>query len=191
MSSHDEIVVFTDGSTTDNGFKTAKSCSAVVFPNKEIPDSFFFLPPESTRSNNRAEYYAGIKAMELSNEYDIEKIKTLHIYTDSMLLLNTCTKWMKNWEKKGWKKSGNGIIKNLDLVKILYDHCNERKIEWTHVKAHTGLKDYNSFWNDKVDKLASENCHKDDISYVVFEKNQDEYTPSIKSFFNKKRKSSD
>lgn len=188
MADQDEIIVFTDGSTTNNGFPSAKGASAVVFPNEEIPDGAYHLPPTWVRSNNRCEYYAAIKAMELVNEYDPEKTKTLHIFTDSMLLLNTCTKWMHSWYKKGWKKSG-GEIKNLDLVKMLHENCRTRTIKWTHVPSHTSRTDFNSVWNDKVDKLAYSAVHEDDNSGVVFPKKEPEMQ-NISKFFksNKKRK---
>lgn len=149
-----EIVVFTDGSAISNGSPKCKCSSAVVFPNGEIPDQAFYLPKDSPRSNNRAEYFAAIKAMELTNDFDPSGDKTLHIFTDSQLLINTCTKWMQSWEKNQWKKKTPGEIKNLDMIMILYEFCKVRTIKWTHVKAHTGKLDYNSIWNDKVDKLA-------------------------------------
>lgn len=185
MTSQEEIICFSDGSCTDNGAPNAKAASAIVFPNGEIPDSVFYLPPTSVRSNNRAEYYAAIKAMELADEYDPENTKVLHIFTDSMLLLNTCTKWMHSWQTKGWKKSG-GEIKNLDLVKMLYKHCNQRNVKWTHVKAHTGGQDYNSYWNDKVDNLAHTAVSEDDITRVIQDPPEVE-APKIDRFFQRKK----
>ncbi len=191
MATQQEVIVFSDGSTFRNGFPDAKGASAVCFPNGEIPNGVYHLPPTWVRSNNRCEYYAAIKAMELVNEYDPEKTKELHIFTDSMLLLNTCTKWMHSWFKKGWKKPG-GEIKNLDLVKMLHVHCRTRTVKWTHVKAHTSGDDFNSVWNDKVDKLAYSAVHDDDNSRVIFPKKEPEMQ-NISKFFksnksNKKRK---
>ena len=177
----EETTVFVDGSCVSNGFPNAKGSSACVWPNGEIPDGAYYLPPTWVRSNNRAEYYAAIKAMELVDNYDPEKTKTLHIFTDSMLLLNTCTKWMHSWFKKGWKKSG-GDIKNLDLVKMLHEHCNSRTVKWTHVPAHTSGTDFNSVWNDKVDKLAYSAVHGDDNSRVIFPKKESEMQ-NISKFF--------
>lgn len=162
MTSHDhgEIRCWTDGSCVRNGYPDAKGASAVCFPDGEMPDGAYHLPPTSVRSNNRTEYYAAIKAMQLVNECDPGKAKTLHVYTDSLLLVNTCTKWMHSWQKRDWKKSG-GEIKNLDLVKTLYEQCRARNVKWTHVKAHTGGTDFNSVWNDRVDKLAYSAVHDD------------------------------
>ena len=72
-----------------------------------------------------------------------------------MLLVNTVTKWMENWEKNDWEKK-DSKIKNLDLVKRLFNLTRKRTVYWAHVKAHSGLDDYFSRWNDVVDKLAQE-----------------------------------
>lgn len=166
MASQEEVICFTDGSCISNGSPNCKCSSAVVFPNGEIPDQAFYLPRDSPRSNNRAEYFAAIKAMELTNDLDPSGHKILHIFTDSQLLINTCTKWMQSWEQNGWKKKTPGEIKNLDMVMILYEFCEVRTVKWTHVKAHTGKSDFNSIWNDKVDHLAQSVVEGDDISGI-------------------------
>lgn len=186
MNTNEEVKMFTDGSVVCNGKPNAKGSSAICFPHGEIQNKAYHLPPTWVRSNNRCEYYAAIKGMELMNEYDPGKTKTLHIFTDSMLLLKTCTLWMYSWEKKKWKKSG-GEIKNLDLVKVLYEHCNDRNIKWTHVPAHTSGTDFNSVWNDKVDKLAYSIVHDDDNSHVIFPQKENEI-PKIKNFFKKQKR---
>lgn len=184
MTSRNEIICFSDGSTIRNGFPDAKGSSAMCFPNGEIPHRVYHLPPTWVRSNNRCEYYAAIKAMDLVNEYDPEMTKTLHMFTDSLLLLNTCTKWMHSWQKKNWKRSG-GDIKNLDLVKILYDQCGKRKVRWTHVPAHKTDDSFETTWNNKVDKLAYSIVHDDDISQVVFPGSNPE---NIGKFFKSRKK---
>ena len=149
-----EIIAYTDGSCKNNGSKNAKGASAVLFPNCEINGGAYYIPDYETRTNNRQEFYAAIKAMELMNEYNKDKTYILHIYTDSNLLINTCTKWMKGWKNKGWKKTSPGEIKNLDLIKKLYKHCEERDIKWTHVKAHMYDDSFETKWNNLVDKCA-------------------------------------
>ena len=161
MDSKKEFIVFTDGSAILNGKKNCKSSSATVWPNGEFPDQAFYLNPGSTRSNNRAEYFAIICAYKQADKLDPLREKSLHIFTDCNLAIQTCTLWMKSWEKKGWKKSTPGEIKNLDLVKTLYEYYNKRTTLFTHVKAHTGKNDFNSIWNDRVDKVAYDAVSKD------------------------------
>ena len=157
------LIVFTDGSCIGKG-NNAKCCSATVWPNKEFHDTAFYMPPDSVRTNNRAEYYAAIRALGQANDIDPSRTRELHIHTDSMLLINTVTLWAERWCSRGWEKSSPGEIKNLDYVKILYGLNSERNVKWIHVKAHTGMKDYNSVWNDIADRVATENVLSDDIT---------------------------
>lgn len=190
MTTDGEVLIFVDGSTIGNGFPHAKGSSAVVFPNGEMPDGAYYIPDQKIRTNNRMEFYAAIKAMELMNEYDPSKTKTLHVFTDSLLLLNTVTKWMHSWQRKGWKKSTPGEIKNLDLVKILYKHCNERKVLWTHVRAHQKDLSFETTWNNRVDKLAYSAVQNDDISQVISESPDTSVPkePKIDTFFKSTKK---
>ena len=162
----DPLIVFTDGGCTRNGHDNAKACAATIWPEEDYPNGVFFLEPTSVRTNNRAEFLAGIKAMEQANEIDESNTRVLHIFTDSMFLINTASTWMYAWKRNGWVKRDKEPVKNLDLVKQIYDLVSEKKREivWTHVKSHTDLQDYNSKWNDEVDKLASENVKYDIIT---------------------------
>lgn len=182
MTSQDELVVFTDGSCTRNGFSDAKAASATIWPNGEFEGETFFLEPTSIRSNNRSEFFAIICAYNQADEIDPGRLKTLHVYTDCMLAINTITKWAQGWKRKGWKKASPGEIKNLDMVKDLHDFYNKRTTMFTHVKAHTGGKDYESVWNDKVDKLAYSAVSEDVVEHVVFPR-RDPDVPNISTFF--------
>ena len=39
--------------------------------------------------------------------------------TDSQLMLNSMTKWLPGWKKKGWKTSAGQPVKNQDLLTAL------------------------------------------------------------------------
>ena len=45
-------------------------------------------------------------------------------------------------------------MKNKDILQELLTTKGTRRINWIHVKAHTGKHDWNSIWNDRVDKMA-------------------------------------
>jgi ribonuclease HI len=145
------LICFTDGSAINNGFANAKAAFGVVWP---FHPEFDYGEPIHPATNNRAEYSALIHAIRQAEELDPSREKTLIVYTDSMLLINSLTKWLPGWRKNGYKKSDGQIIMNLDLVKILEAQMSERKLSMRHVKAHTGGKDWESIYNDKVDKLA-------------------------------------
>ena len=95
-------------------------------------------------TNNRMEYLAAIRAME-----SLKVRSEVEIRTDSKLLVNTATTWMKGWKKKGWKKKG-GPIKNLDLVQRLDVLMQEHAVCWTWVRGHAGVPG-----NERVDELAN------------------------------------
>ena len=124
--------VFTDGACIHNGYPNARAAWAAVFPEHPVFDSSGLLQGEQT--NNRAEFMAVIRALETTEG-------PLHVFTDSMLVLKVAT---HQWIAK----------KNLDLVARLNDLTKGRKVEWTHVKAHTGRTDYESKWNAVADERA-------------------------------------
>ena len=74
--------------------------------------------------------------------------------TDSMLIINTMTKWIFKWEKNNYIKSDGNIVKNLELVKLLRKQSQLRPIEFKHVHAHTNDNTWESFYNNKADKYA-------------------------------------
>lgn len=113
------FVVFTDGSCIP---QRGKACSATVWPNNEFSDKAFFLDRHSPRTANRAEFWAAIKAGEQADTVDPERRRTLQIYTDSMLLVNSMTKWIGTWRRNNWMKADKKPIKNLDLIQTLDSH---------------------------------------------------------------------
>jgi ribonuclease HI len=127
----------------------------MVWPNHPHLTGGWALEGDS-KTNNRAEYTAAIRAIEAADKEDPSKTEPLCIYTDSELLINTVTKWMHSWQRNGWKKASSEPIMNEDLVRRLFDLIaqSSRKVRWIHVKAHTNGDDWESKWNDKADKLA-------------------------------------
>lgn len=151
----DDLAVFTDGSAISNGRKNARAGYAMVWPNH--PDHTAGKPlMDAVKTNNRAEFMACIDALTTADVIDSTRTKTLYIFTDSMLLINTVTKWRKGWKRNGWKKASGEPILNRDLVERLdaLVDGSPRKVVWRHVEAHTNKKDWQSIWNAKADELA-------------------------------------
>jgi ribonuclease HI len=144
----DSIIVFTDGSYVPQKFASY----SVVFPFFKQYNSCTKLTGKLT--NNRAEFSAMIKALEVVDTIDKSKKRNLIVCTDSELLVNTVSKWMLKWKRNGWRKYDNEPVKNLDLVKRLDALVSKRKVVMRHVRAHTGKKDFYSVWNDVADRLA-------------------------------------
>lgn len=171
IPSDNMLVCFTDGSAFNNGNKLSKCGFAVVWPHHPQKDYSQHLHSGST--NNRAEFSAVIHALCQADEIDPSKTKTLIVFTDSMLLINSMTKWVQQWEKKGYKKADGTDVLNADLIRVLRDKMKRRDVTFKHVKAHTGGDSWQAVYNDRVDKLARAAA---DISPIV----------SIQSFFKKR-----
>lgn len=148
-----EIVIFCDGACSGNGKANAKAGYAVVLPFYEELNGAWALSGEP-RTNNRAELMGIIKSFEVAAIIDHSCKKTVIIYTDSMLIVNSVSTWIKKWQKSNWKKSDGTDVLNQDLLKRIIEFQKVRKSEIRHVRAHTGRTDFWSVNNDKVDKLA-------------------------------------
>jgi ribonuclease HI len=134
--------IYTDGACTGNpgpgGWGTV-----VYFDDgsvHEMGDSF------QHTTNNKMEMQAAIAALEFFKLSGQTQLITL--YTDSEYLINSITKWMPGWKKKGWKKSDGNPVQNQDLLEIL-DQLNSRLIQWQHVRGHSG-----NIGNERCDAIA-------------------------------------
>ena len=128
-------IVFTDGSASPNpgpgGF-------AVIENGKPIA-----LGAENPSTNIRMEGLALKKAFEILDGEEAE------ILTDSEFWVNVLTKWAPAWEKNGWKKK-NGEIKNLDIVKPLFELYKNSKVKLKWLKGHAGHE-----FNEMADEWAN------------------------------------
>jgi ribonuclease HI len=151
----DALVCFTDGACTGNGRAHAKAGYAAVFPNH--PELTFAGALEGDhKTNNRAEYSALLVGLQQALKVDPLCTRTLIVYTDSKLLLQSVTQWMKNWKRNGWRKADGSPVLNQDLLEALDALLVRRKVEMHHVRAHTGGTDWMSRWNDQADRMASQ-----------------------------------
>lgn len=101
------------------------------------------LGSEAESSNIRMEGCALIAAMEMLAGENGE------IVTDSEFWINVLTKWAPGWEKNGWKKS-KGEIKNLDLVRELYELYCKYPIKLVWIRGHVGTE-----LNEMADEWAN------------------------------------
>jgi len=146
-------VVFTDGACSRNGHKDAKAGYGIHFPNEEFPDvSMPFTFGKAT--NQRAELFAILQALKMALKID----KSVAIYTDSDYSIKSITSWASGWKRRGWTTSSGSKVKNLDIIEPLYNLyvANASRINFKHVRSHTGKKDPISLGNEKADKLATE-----------------------------------
>lgn len=103
---------------------------------------------EPHTTNNRMEYTAAIQGLKA-----LDDATPVCIVTDSKLMLESMTKWLPGWKRKGWKTAAGKPVKNQDLVMALEEqlirHPNAR---WQWVKGHETKAE--TELNQRADELA-------------------------------------
>lgn len=162
--------VYTDGSCLNNQ-KSKKGQSYggyggyIEYSNGEIEEYSAGLSGNKI-TNNIGEFMAFKYALQRMIEIKTRDI--IHVYTDSSYLINTYTKWAREWETNGWKKANGKDIENVELVQEIYTTLNDSKLIciFKKVKAHEDEPDKNSskwkhwYGNNRADALAV-SCSKD------------------------------
>ena len=141
-------------------------------------------------TNNVAELLAILIAIRdlipyVKHEPQLSNTPIIVIYSDSQYSINSVTKWAHGWKKAGWKKKSGkakkalalakpkalGLakalakpkneIKNLEIIKEIYNYCEVYRIKFVHINSHMPEPpDKNSvewklwYGNDMADKLA-------------------------------------
>ena len=83
---------------------------------------------------------------------------TVCVVTDSTLMLDSMTKWLKGWKRRGWKTSGGKPVKNRDLVETLEAQIDRHAVRWHWVRGHeydpAHATHAHKQLNDRADQLA-------------------------------------
>lgn len=151
----DNIIIFTDGSCTNNGKMNAKAGIGIHFPNGEYSDiSMEFLINPIT--NQRAELYAIYKALVLISQKKKQELFKVTIYSDSIYSIKSLTKWYKKWEKNNWMISNKNLVKNLDIIKPTLELIEKfnNKITFIYTKGHSQKNNFMANGNRLADRLA-------------------------------------
>ncbi|GGA40491.1 ribonuclease HI [Sphingomonas psychrolutea] len=101
---------------------------------------------ELLTTNNRMELTAAIEGLNA-----LKRPCHVTLSTDSRYVMDGLTKWIKGWQKNGWKTAAKQPVKNADLWQRLLDAAKPHRIEWVWVKGHAGHPD-----NERADTLASD-----------------------------------
>ncbi len=78
----------------------------------------------------------------------------LHILCDSQYVINSVTKWMPGWKRKGWRKSDGKPVLNIELLKDIDAATRGRKYTFEWVKGHAG-HELNEAADDKARDAAT------------------------------------
>jgi ribonuclease HI len=99
---------------------------------------------EAETTNNRMEIMAAIQGLE-----SLTRPSVVHLYTDSVYLINGITKWVAGWKRNGWKTKDKKPVKNVDLWTRLEEAVAQHEVTWQWVKGHAGHEE-----NERADELA-------------------------------------
>lgn len=152
-----KVQIYTDGSSKANGTENnGGGCGVAVLIEDSGYQSGYRIDKTwhehtiETTTNNREELKAILYALELSQTKYINDL--CYIKSDSAYCVNMYNDWIDKWHSKGWLKSDNKPVENIDLVKKIYEYT---QIPFPNfilekVSGHSGV-----FGNELVDALAT------------------------------------
>jgi ribonuclease HI len=102
-------------------------------------------------TNNQGELMAVLDLFRSSRHLAGED---LHILCDSQYVINSVTKWMPGWKRKGWRKSDGKPVLNVELLKEIDRELAGRKYTFEWVRGHAG-HDLNEAADDRARAAAT------------------------------------
>lgn len=88
--------------------------------------------PEST--NNRGELTAVLELLRATAGAG----EDLLVQADSQYVINSLTRWMKGWKRRGWRKADGKPVLNDDLMRQLDEALRGREVRFEWVRGHVG-----------------------------------------------------
>jgi len=142
-----ELIIYTDGSCTNNGTADARAGSGIWYGNED-PRNMAIRVPGEKQSNQIAELLAILHATK-----NTPGNQDLKICSDSRFAIDGLTKYAQNWEAKDWINVRHG-----DLFKCttawMRARTGKTTLKW--VKGHSGIEG-----NEGADRLAAEGAQKE------------------------------
>ncbi|MFS0853245.1 ribonuclease H family protein [Microbacterium sp. 179-I 3D4 NHS] len=97
-------------------------------------------------TNNQGELQAVLELLRATAGTD----EKLLIRCDSRYVIDSVTKWMPGWKRRGWRKSDGGAVLNRDLLEGIDEAMRGRDVEFSWVKGHAG---------DRLNEAADERAN--------------------------------
>jgi ribonuclease HI len=105
-------------------------------------------PPHAI-TNNRMELRAVLDALE-----GLPPGSTVEVVSDSRYVVDSLTRWIHGWRRKGWRTAQGGAVLNRDLIEAVDARAGELAVRWEWVRGHAGHA-----VNEIVDGLAQGAAH--------------------------------
>src|SRR3954447_12769730 len=148
-----EALVWTDGACSGNPGPGGWA-AIVVGPGGAEPVEL--SGGEAHTTNNRMEYTAALEGLR-----SLPDDGRACVVTDSRLMIDSMTRWLAGWKRKGWRTAGGDPVKNQDLVRALDEElARHAEVRWHWVRGHeTGEAHAHKALNDRADRLAVAASH--------------------------------
>ena len=143
---------YTDGSCSNNGYEGASGGFGVVEIDENDQLIHQYQEFKEPTTNNEMELMAILYVLR-----KLDKEKNLRynfitdipiVFSDSAYCVNIINNWMYNWANNDWVRQKNQEIKNLEIIKQIYELRDLAEVR--KVKGHSDNK-----WNNYVDELAT------------------------------------
>ena len=140
------IEIYTDGSALDNG--ATNNCGGFGV--------CALIPDEKSKSGIRIDKIIYDRTALRLTQTDYIQDQCI-IKSDSAYCVNMFNDWIYSWQRNGWVRPKNAEIKNLDLIKQIWEYCTldfpNFRVE--KVKGHSTV-----IGNIIADYLATNNIEK-------------------------------
>ena len=100
-------------------------------------------------TNNQGELQAVLELLRATAGTD----DALLIMCDSKYVIDSITKWMPGWKRRGWRKADGAPVLNRDLMESLDEAMRGRKVTFEWVKGHAG-HDLNEAADERANAAA-------------------------------------
>ena len=138
-----QVEAWTDGSALGNGKEDACCGAGVVLKCNGVLKELS-VPLPNYKSNNQAELYAAIAALDA-----LTQSCRVTLFTDSQYVKNGIGSWISGWKRRGWKTAKGEPVKNKELWARLDNLVNKHTVEFVWVKGHADNE-----MNNRADELA-------------------------------------
>lgn len=86
---------------------------------------------ELSATNNTMELAAVISGLDA-----LTKPTTLTVYSDSEYVVHGITRWVKDWQRNGWRNRDDEPVANQQLWKMLIAVADPHRVTWRHIPGH-------------------------------------------------------
>lgn len=100
-------------------------------------------------TNNQGELQAVLELLRATAATN----ESLLIMCDSKYVIDSITKWMPGWKRRGWRKADGAPVLNRDLMESLDESMQNRDVKFAWVKGHTG-HDLNEAADERANAAA-------------------------------------